>query len=70
MDVSYVSDVNGNQTAVIIGIDEWEKIIKRQKRMKTKLDTLTSLQEAVNEVNLIKENKLKKRTLKEFLDEN
>ncbi len=70
MDVSYVSDIKGNQTAVIIGIDEWEKIIKKQKRMKAKLDVLTGLQEAVNEVNLIKKGKLKKKTLRDFLDEN
>ena len=70
MDVSYVSDIKGNQTAVIIGIDEWEKIIKKQKRMKAKLDVLTGMQESVNEVNLIKKGKLKKKTLREFLNEN
>lgn len=70
MDVSYVSDTKGNQTAVIIGIDEWEKIIRKQKGMKAKLDVLTGLQEAVSEVNLIKKGKLEKRTLREFLDEN
>jgi len=70
MDVSYVSDIKGNQTAVIIGIDEWEKIIRKQKKMKAKLDVLTGLQEAVNEVNLIKKGKLKKKTLRDFLDEN
>ena len=70
MDVSYVSDIKGNQTAVIIAIEEWEKIIKKQKRMKAKLDVLTGLHEAINEVNLIKKGKLKKKPLREFLNEN
>jgi len=70
MDVSYVSDIQGNQTAVIIGIAEWEKLLKKQKRMKAKLDVLTGLQEAANEVNEIKKGKLKKKTLRDFLIEN
>ncbi len=70
MEVSYVSDIKGNQTAVIIAINEWEKIIKKQKRMKAKLDVLTGLQDAVNEVNLIKKGKLKKKTIREFINEN
>ncbi len=70
MEVSYVSDVKGNQTAVIIAIDEWQRLLEKQKKLKAKLDVLTGLQEAVHEVNLIKGKKSKKRTLREFLDEN
>jgi hypothetical protein len=70
VDVSYVSDVKGNQTAVIIGIDEWQKIIDKQKKMKAKLDLLTGLQEAVQEINLMKESQTKRTTFKEFLNEN
>lgn len=70
MDVSYVSDVKGNQTAVIIGIDEWQKIMDKQKKMKAKLDLLTGLQEAVQEVNIMKESQTKKATFKNFLNEN
>ncbi len=60
MNVSYVSDVNGNQTAVIVEIDEWKHLLEKQKKLKAKLDVLTSLQKAVQEVNLIKEGKFKK----------
>jgi len=70
MDVSYVSDIKGNKTAVIIGIKEWDKIIEKQNKMKAKLDMLTGLQEAVNEVNSIKESKAKNSTLREFLNDN
>lgn len=38
--------------------------------MKAKLDLLTGLQEAVNEVNSMKKLKTKKSTLREFLNEN
>jgi hypothetical protein len=38
--------------------------------MKRKLEILTGLEEAVEEVNMAKEGKLKLKSLKDFLDEN
>ncbi|PIQ09097.1 MAG: hypothetical protein COW71_08270 [Ignavibacteriales bacterium CG18_big_fil_WC_8_21_14_2_50_31_20] len=70
MDVSYISDVNGNQTAVIIGIDDWKNLLKKQNSMKNKLEMLTGLQKSVEEIKLLKKNKGKAKTLREFLDEN
>jgi hypothetical protein len=70
MEVSYISDVKGNQTAVIIGIDDWENLIKKQITMKNKLEMLTGLQKSVEEINLLKKNKASAKTLRDFLDEN
>jgi len=70
MEVSYISDVKGNQTAVIIGIDDWKNLIKKQITMKNKLEMLTGLQKSVEEINLLKKKKANAKTLRDFLDEN
>jgi len=70
MEVSYISDGKGNQTAVIIGIDDWKNLIKKQITMKNKLEMLTGLQKSVEEINLLKKNKANAKTLRDFLDEN
>ena len=70
MDVNYVIDKEGNQSAVIVPISEWKKILSRLSKMKKKLDVLTGLEEAVEEVNLMKSGKKKVTSFKDFLDEN
>lgn len=70
MDINYIIDKKGNQSAVIVPIKQWEKFIDRFSKMKSKLEVLTGLEEAVDEVNSIKEGKKQGKSLTEFLDEN
>lgn len=70
MNVSYITDRYGKQSAVIVPIAEWEEIMESQAKMKRKLEILIGLKEAVEEVNMAKEGKLKLKSFKEFLDEN
>ena len=70
MNVSYITDISGKQSAVIVPIAEWEEIMESQANMKRKLEILTGLKEAVEEVNMVKEGKLKLKSFKDFLDEN
>ncbi|HSM48500.1 MAG TPA: hypothetical protein VK872_11835, partial [Draconibacterium sp.] len=66
MNVSYITDRFGKQSAVIVPIAEWEEIMESQSKMKRKLEILTGLKEAVQEVNLVKEGKLKLKSFKDF----
>ncbi|NQU54669.1 MAG: hypothetical protein HQ522_19275 [Bacteroidetes bacterium] len=70
MDLNYVIDKDGKQSAVIVPITEWHKILSRLSKMKKKLDFLTGLEQAVEEVNLIKSGNKKTTSFKDFLDEN
>jgi tetrahydromethanopterin S-methyltransferase subunit G len=70
MNVNYITDRFGKQSAVIVPIAEWKDIMVRLSEMKRKLEILTGLEEAVEEVNMAKEGRLKLKSFKEFLDEN
>lgn len=66
MSVSYITDINGNQSAVVIPIAEWKAMNERLTKNQNKLKILTGLKEAVEEVNRAKEGKLELKTLKDF----
>ena len=70
MDINYIIDEKGNQSAVVVPIKQWEKLMDRYSKMKNKLEVLTGLEEAIDEVNSIKEGKMQAKSLTEFLDEN
>jgi hypothetical protein len=70
MSVQYITDEAGKQTAVIVPIEEWKQLKIEHERLMNKLEVLGGLQDALKEVQQIKEGKRKKgRTLGEFLNE-
>ncbi len=70
MSVQYITDEEGKQTAVIIPIEEWKQLKAEHEKLRNKLEVLGGLQEALKEVQEIKQGKRKKgRTLGEFLNE-
>lgn len=70
MNVNYITDKKGKQSAVIIPIDEWNELLMQFSRMKRKLEILSGLENAVEEVNMVKEGKIELKSFKDFLDEN
>lgn len=70
MNVNYITDGYGNQSAIVIPIDEWNKLIRKHNKLKRKLEILMGLENAVQEVNMVKEGKMKLKSFKDFLDEN
>lgn len=70
MNVSYVVDDEGKESAVIVPIGQWKEFLEKFSKMKNKLKVLTGLEEAVDEVDLIREGKKQSMTLNDFLDEN
>ncbi|WPP52790.1 hypothetical protein [Catalinimonas niigatensis] len=70
MSIQYIIDEEGKQTAVIVPIEEWKQLRSEHEKLLNKLEVLGGLQDALKEVQDIKEGKRKKgRTLGEFLNE-
>jgi len=76
MNLQYISDNRGKTTGVFIPIQEWEGLKSKFKGLEeveleeqSKEEILQGLQQAVEEMNLIKQGKLKARDAKELLNE-
>ena len=76
MKLQIIQDSKGKATGVYIPINEWEELKKKYKDLRaleyeepTKEQVLQELREAVNELKLVEQGKLKTRPAKELLDE-
>jgi hypothetical protein len=67
--LEYLNDKKGKVRAVQIPIADWEKILKKVKKYEQSFKLKSDLQDALNEVALLKKSKDHKQTLTEFLDE-
>lgn len=76
MKLQIIQDSKGKTTGVYIPISEWKELKKQYKNLEaleyeepTKEQILQELKEAVNELKLVEQGKLKARPAKELLDE-
>lgn len=72
MNLQYITDGKGHKNAVQLPMKEWEKIqkdLEELDRLRNKKLFLAELAEAVAEVKLIKEGKLKARDAQDLIDE-
>lgn len=76
MKLQIIQDSEGKATGVYIPIREWKELKKQYKDLEaleyeepTKEQILQEIKEAVNELKLIEQGKLKARPAKELLDE-
>jgi hypothetical protein len=70
MNIQYITDKKGKPKAVIIPIKEWEEMTAEHERIKNKLEVLRGMEDALQEVQEIKEGKRRKgRRLSDFLNE-
>lgn len=76
MNLQYISDNRGKTTGVFIPIQEWEGLISKFKGLEevefgeqSKAEILQGLQQAVEEMNLVKQGKLKARDAIDLLNE-
>ncbi len=72
MNLQYITDGKGHKNAVQLPLKEWEKIqkdLEELERLRNKKFFLSELTEAVAEMKLIKEGKLKARDAQELIDE-
>lgn len=76
MNLQYISDNRGKTTGVFIPIQEWEGLKSKFEGLEevelgeqSKEEILQGLQQAVEEINLVKQGKLKARDAKDLLNE-
>jgi hypothetical protein len=75
MNLQYISDNRGKTTGVFIPIQDWEglkskfKDLEEELMEQTKEEVLQGLEQAVEEMNLVKQGKLKARPAKDLLNE-
>lgn len=76
MNLQYISDNRGKTTGVFIPIQEWEGLKSKFKGLEeeelgeqSKTQILQGLQQAIEEMNLVKQGKLKARDAKDLLNE-
>lgn len=70
MSVQYIVNEKGKQTAVVVPIEEWKELKAKHEKLLNKIEVLAGLQDALKEVQEIKQGRRKKgRTLGEFLNE-
>jgi len=72
MNLQYITDEKGQKSAVQLPLKEWERIQKdldELQRLKNKKQFFIELSEAIEELNLIREGKIKARDAEEFFNE-
>ncbi|MFL9483910.1 hypothetical protein ACI6Q2_14120 [Chitinophagaceae bacterium LWZ2-11] len=67
--LQYVNDVKGNIQAVQLPVSEWEKVLNKLKKYEQALKLKSDLQEAFEQVAILKRTKGHKQTLNDFLNE-
>lgn len=76
MNLQYISDKKGKTTGVFIPIQDWESLKERFCGLEetdlveqTKEEVLFGLKQAINEMNHVKQGKIKARDAKDLLNE-
>ena len=69
LSVQYLNDTNGNINAVQIPLTEWKSLMNILKKYKQTLKVKYDLTEAFEQVKKMREGKIKKQTLSDFLNE-
>ena len=69
LSLQYLNDTNGNINAVQIPLTEWKSIMNILKKHEQTLKVKYDLTEAFEQVKKMREGKIKKQTLSDFLNE-
>jgi len=72
MELQYITDKKGHKNAVQLPMNDWLKIqkeLKELEKLRDKKAFLIGLREAVEEIKLAKQGKIKLQSAKDFLDE-
>ncbi|MDE3184770.1 MAG: hypothetical protein KGM16_15235 [Bacteroidota bacterium] len=67
--LQYVNDANGNTQAVQLSLVEWKKVLNKLKKYEQALKLKSDLEEALEQVSVLKNTKGQKQTLNEFLND-
>lgn len=69
IELQYVKDINGKTEAAQITLTEWDRVVNKLKKNEQALKLHSDLQEAFEQVSLLKKQKGDKRTLNDFVNE-
>jgi asparagine synthetase A len=67
--LQYVNDSSGKIQSVQVPFTDWEKLMSKLKKYEQTLKIKTELKDAFQEVAELRKSKVKKQTLKDFLNE-
>lgn len=67
--LSYISDISGNRTSVVVPIKVWEKITSENEMLQNKLNVFDSILKGMEEIKENKSKKTKLDKLEDFLNE-
>ena len=67
--LQYLNDINGKTQAVQLTLTDWEKLLNKLNKYEQALKLKSDIKEAYKQVNILKNSKVQKQTLKEFLNE-
>ncbi|MEO8961823.1 MAG: hypothetical protein ABI325_08080 [Ginsengibacter sp.] len=67
--LQYVNDIHGKTQAVQLPLTEWEKVLNKLKKYEQALKLKSDLKEAFKQVAILKQTKVHKQTLNEFLND-
>lgn len=67
--LSYISDISGNRTSVVVPIKVWEKITSENEMLQNKLNVFDSILIGMEEIKENKSKKTKLDNLEDFLNE-
>ncbi len=67
--LQYLSDSNGKTHAVQLTVRDWEKVMRKLKEYEQALHLQSDLNDAFDDVRAMQQNKKRKQSLSEFLDE-
>ena len=67
--VQYVNDISGNTKAVQLPINEWNKMLNKLNKYEQAFKLKSDLRAAMDEVKKLKDKKIPKQTLSDFLNE-
>ena len=69
IDIEYVSDRRTRRKMVMMPQRQWEKFYSNHMKLERKLEILSGIRQAMKEVKMIREGKMKAKTLREVLNE-
>ena len=67
--VEYIQDEAGRPESVKLPVDEWEKLMERLQRYEQAAQVRADLREAFTQVERMREGKISKQSLSDFLNE-
>ena len=67
--IQYIVDKEGRKKSVIVPFKQWEELNQRYEKLNNKVQILTGIKEAMNEVEHARKTGKELQTLTDFLDE-